>query len=247
MDSGIREIFACGIQNLRKLACGIRNPESGKILLVESGIQNPSSTDKYWNPLNVIQNPQRGVQSPRLSWIPLHGAKRRQWAIVAGGCTLTSRKKTAVANRFNDRFKTAFFLSATTPSTFCKPGHFRCGSSTICIDDSKVCDKHPDCPHGEDETKCGKYKRTWQLAVNSPLLPPPLPWAVGGRGEGEGKWMLKTRISLWAFHSRPNPHRLNAYWQVNQFNLILGKNSYFSLDKIPYHWLIQVVTIPEKP
>ena len=101
--------------------------------------------------------------------------------MVADGCTLTSRKKTAVANRFNDRFKTAFFLSATTPSTFCKPGQFRCGSSTICIDDSKVCDKHPDCPHGEDETKCGKYKRTWQLAVNSPL-PFPGPWV--GRGGG---------------------------------------------------------------
>ena len=35
------------------------------------GIQNPSSTDKYWNPVPGIQNPQRGVQNPRLSWIPL--------------------------------------------------------------------------------------------------------------------------------------------------------------------------------
>ena len=70
------------------------NPESGKILLVESGllgfgirnptinwnpdIQNPSSTDKYWNPVIVIRNPQRGVQNPRLSWIPSHGAIRGQ-------------------------------------------------------------------------------------------------------------------------------------------------------------------------
>ena len=41
-DSGIREIF--GI-----LGFGIRNPESG-IEVKESGILNPSSTDKDWNP-----------------------------------------------------------------------------------------------------------------------------------------------------------------------------------------------------
>ena len=35
-------------------------------------IQNPSSTDKDWNPLPGIRNPQRGVQNPRLSWISLH-------------------------------------------------------------------------------------------------------------------------------------------------------------------------------
>ena len=95
-----------------------------------------------------------------------------------------TNKNTTVANRFNDRFKTAFFLPATKPSTFCKPGQLRCGSSTTCIDDSKVCDKHPDCTQGEDETKCGKYKRTWQLAVNSPSPTPP-PWAMSGRGEGD--------------------------------------------------------------
>ena len=61
------------------------DPESGKILLMESGIQlkesgipltiviqNPSSTEKYWNPVPGIQNPQRGIQNPRLSEIPLH-------------------------------------------------------------------------------------------------------------------------------------------------------------------------------
>ena len=158
------------------------NPESGRIVLVESGLLgfgiriptinwNPESRIQvlltYWNPVIVIRNPQRGVQNPRLSWIPYMGRYGGSERMVADGCTLTSRKKTTVANRFNDRFKPAFFLSATTPSTFCKPGQFRCGSSTTCIDDSKVCDKHPDCPHGEDETKCGKYKRTWQLAVNS--------------------------------------------------------------------------------
>ena len=62
--------------------------ESGKILLMESGIpltiviQNPSSTEKYWNPVPRIRNPQCGIQNPRLSWIPLHGANgfsRSDW------------------------------------------------------------------------------------------------------------------------------------------------------------------------
>ena len=56
--------------------------ESGKILLVESiiqpkesgipltkGIQNSSSTDKYWNLVPGIRSPRRGVQNPRLSWV----------------------------------------------------------------------------------------------------------------------------------------------------------------------------------
>ena len=69
------------------------NPESGKNLNVESGIlgwesgiplkesgiarmikiQNPSFTDKYWNPVPRIRNTRRGIQNPRLSWIPLYG------------------------------------------------------------------------------------------------------------------------------------------------------------------------------
>ena len=73
--------FACGIRNPENFTCGIRtpgfwNPESHYQL--ESGIQKPSSTDKYWNPVIVIRNPQRGVQNPRLSWIPSHGAIRGQ-------------------------------------------------------------------------------------------------------------------------------------------------------------------------
>ena len=67
---------------------GIRIAESGKFLLVESGIlglesgmqlkesriilttgiQNPSSTDKDWNPVG-------GIHNPRLSWILLQGTK----------------------------------------------------------------------------------------------------------------------------------------------------------------------------
>ena len=47
----------------------------GKFLLVESeilgfGIRNPSSTDKDWNSVSEIRNPQRGMKNPRLAWIP---------------------------------------------------------------------------------------------------------------------------------------------------------------------------------
>ena len=56
--------------------------ESGilEVLLVESwalesGIQVPLK--KIWNPVIVIQNPRRGIHNPRLSWIPLHGAKSK--------------------------------------------------------------------------------------------------------------------------------------------------------------------------
>ena len=80
-------------QNIKHFApCeGIRNPENfcfwnpkswvleSGIQLKESGIppmigiQNPSSTDKDWNPVPGIRNPQHGIQRP--SQIPLHGAK----------------------------------------------------------------------------------------------------------------------------------------------------------------------------
>ena len=63
---------------------GTQITETGKILLMESGIQlkesgipltiviqNPSSTDKYWNPVPRIRNLQCGIRNPRLSWIPL--------------------------------------------------------------------------------------------------------------------------------------------------------------------------------
>ena len=47
-------------------------PESGKFMLVESGIplnigsQNLGSTDKDWNPVPGIRNPRRGIQNSRL-------------------------------------------------------------------------------------------------------------------------------------------------------------------------------------
>ena len=66
----------------------IRIAESERFLLVESGIQlkqsgiqltigirNPSSTGKVRNLVPGIWNPLRGIQNPRLSWIPLHGVE----------------------------------------------------------------------------------------------------------------------------------------------------------------------------
>ena len=47
--------------------------ESG--ILLTTGV--PNSTDKHWNPVLGIRNPRRGILNPRLSWIPLHGGKKK--------------------------------------------------------------------------------------------------------------------------------------------------------------------------
>ena len=47
---------------------------------MESGIQVPLK--KIWNPVIRIQNPRRGIQNLRLSWILLHGASNRWLAAV---------------------------------------------------------------------------------------------------------------------------------------------------------------------
>ena len=54
------------------LESGIQLKESGIPLTI--GIRNPSSTDKYWNPVSEIwTDPRRRIQNLRLSWISLHG------------------------------------------------------------------------------------------------------------------------------------------------------------------------------
>ena len=74
-DSGIREIFAFGIRHPRfwNPEYCLRNPKSHQ----RYGIQNPSSTDKYWNPVPEIWNRQPGTQNARLSWITSHRATQR--------------------------------------------------------------------------------------------------------------------------------------------------------------------------
>ena len=74
-------VFFCSESKRKRLLRRlVRNPESwvleSRIQLKESGIplrigiQSPTSTDKDWNPVHGIRNPLRGVQNPRLSWIP---------------------------------------------------------------------------------------------------------------------------------------------------------------------------------
>ena len=82
--SGIREIIACGTRKVGNFSLWnpeswaawnpqyhSRNPESHKRL--PSGIQFPLHEDR--NPVPGIQNLRRGIQNPRLSWIPLHWTK----------------------------------------------------------------------------------------------------------------------------------------------------------------------------
>ena len=68
LESRIRETFACGIRNP-----GLQLKESR--ILLTTGIQNPSASDKYCNQEPGIRNPRCEIQNPRLSWIPLHGAR----------------------------------------------------------------------------------------------------------------------------------------------------------------------------
>ena len=82
MESGIRDVFACGIRDPGysqfwnpqswTLDSRMQYKESGIPLMI--GIRNPGFNDKDWNPVPGIRNPRRGIQNPRLSWIPLHGA-----------------------------------------------------------------------------------------------------------------------------------------------------------------------------
>ena len=58
------------------LESGIQLKKSGLPLTIE--IQSPSSTDKDLKPVAGIRNPRRGIQNPRVSFIPLHGATRSQ-------------------------------------------------------------------------------------------------------------------------------------------------------------------------
>ena len=54
---------------------GIRNPTKG-------GIQNPSSTQKDWNPVP-------GIRNPRPSWVLSHGAKSCSVNRGVGGTLIT--------------------------------------------------------------------------------------------------------------------------------------------------------------
>ena len=67
------------------LRFGIWNVAKESGISIKIGIRNPSSTDKenlYQYPESGIRNPWRGIQNPRLSGIPLHGATTKStWVI----------------------------------------------------------------------------------------------------------------------------------------------------------------------
>lgn len=68
--------------------------------------------------------------------------------------TLSKLKKCLQCSCKNGYF---FQYSATLPPV-CPSKTFQCGSSKTCIDEKKVCDGNPQCPHGEDERNCGMFK-----------------------------------------------------------------------------------------
>ena len=61
---------------------GIQLKDSGIPLTIE--IQNPNFNDKFWNTVPGIRNPLRGIQNPKLSWIPIHGAKSKVKVYLLG-------------------------------------------------------------------------------------------------------------------------------------------------------------------
>ena len=58
---------------------GIQYLEPGILIKFESRIQVPL-TD--WNPVHGIRDPLRGIQNPRLYWIPLHGAEPVRFKVM---------------------------------------------------------------------------------------------------------------------------------------------------------------------
>ena len=63
------------------LKSGIQPKESGIQLMI--GIQNPSSTDKDYNPVPGMRNSRRGTQNSRPSWIHFRGARFFYSSVVA--------------------------------------------------------------------------------------------------------------------------------------------------------------------
>ena len=74
VGSGIHHTFAVKLRILgsrvRNTAQGIRNSTNDWNSKSKFHLKNP-------NLVPEIRNPRRGIQNPKLSWIPLHGAKRR--------------------------------------------------------------------------------------------------------------------------------------------------------------------------
>ena len=67
-------IVQSGILSIGILSIGIQDTAQGIWNApLTIGLQNPNSTNKDWNPVPGIWNPQYGIQNLRLSWITLQG------------------------------------------------------------------------------------------------------------------------------------------------------------------------------
>ena len=64
--SGIRENFVCEMGEYQALESGIHLGESGILLTI--AIQNPSSTDKEWDPESKARNSQSKTVLDSLIW-----------------------------------------------------------------------------------------------------------------------------------------------------------------------------------
>ena len=70
--SGFRTPGNFLLWNLESWALESRIQLKESRILLMIGIQNPNFTNKDRNPVPGMQNPGRGIQNQRLSWIPLH-------------------------------------------------------------------------------------------------------------------------------------------------------------------------------
>ncbi|XP_022622767.1 MAM and LDL-receptor class A domain-containing protein 1 [Seriola dumerili] len=109
--------------------------------------------------------------------------------------------------------------STAPPRPVCPPSWFACGGVGDCIEESKVCDFTPDCPHGEDEASCpaqcdfedgscGWYELTlgdgfdWvrgssvEVPPDYNNYPPPLDHSTNS-SEGHFMFILKNSSSLY--------------------------------------------------
>ena len=81
------------------LESGIQLKGSG--IPLTTGIQNPRSTHKGWNPVPGIRNPWFGIPNPRLSHIPLHVATFSLGRVFALSLVLKVRPYRNRRNRAN--------------------------------------------------------------------------------------------------------------------------------------------------
>ena len=152
----------------------MRNPESQEILLMESGILsfgigntdqgiwNPNNdrnpefygfTEKYWNPVPGIRNPQRGIQNPRPSALfPYKGWRMRIYSYIH--TEIYSLKSYDVNFHITWIFEPQALSSTNCFSMSILRGSITVGEVILFIDASIVWDQAP--PWGKRRKKIGE-------------------------------------------------------------------------------------------